>query len=110
MPTRRPPKFYTTRTYARFSETWQLDGQLRTADQVLDFSNKVISVTSVLIVHWYQFEFDSVVYEFNLVGEQAKSIDTEEILDVHINPDDLSKCWINGYELVVHPREPLEDL
>ena len=110
MPTPRPPRSYTTHAKARFNETWQLDGHLRTADQVLAFSNEIVSTTPALTVRWYQFEFDSVLYEFNLAGEQAKGINTNDDLNVLINPSDLSKCWLNGHELVVHPWQPSEDL
>ena len=110
MQTPRLPKSYTTHIKARFNETWQLDGHLRTADEVLPFSNKSVSTTPALTVHWYQFEFDSVLYEFNLVGVQAKGINSNDDLNVFINPGDLSKCWMNGHELVVHPWEPPEDM
>lgn len=109
MLTPRPPKWYTTHAKARFNETWQLDGYMRTAEQVLAFSNEFVSKTSAMTVHWYQFEFASVLYEFNLAGELAKGINTNEDLNVLINPDDLSKCWINGHELVVNPWERPDD-
>ena len=87
-----------------------MNGHVRTGDQVLVFSDEIVSKTAEITVHWYQFEFDSVLYEFNLVGEQTKGINTKDDLNVLINPGDLSKCWINGHELVVHPWEPPEDL
>ena len=105
-----PAKSYSKSIKARFNETWRLNGHVRTADQVLASSDEIVSSLPAPIVHWYQFEFDSVLYEFSLGEEQSEGVNTQEDLGVLINPDDLTTCWVNGHILVVHPWEPPEDL
>ena len=98
-----PQKPYTTSVNARYTETWHLDGHVRTGTQVLAFSNEIVAKTPALLVHWFQFEFNSVLYEFKLVGDQTKGIDTKADFTAMIDPSDLSTCWMHGHQLVVHP-------
>ena len=103
------PKRFATTVDVRFNETWNLDGHVRTGEQVLDFSDEIIAKAPGIIVHWFQFEYDSVLYEFKLVGTQAVGVDTDADMTAMIDPSDLSKCWMNGHKLVVHPWEPSDN-
>lgn len=100
------PSFFTIPVKVHFTETWQLDGQIRTGDQVAAFSDERGTPLPMLVVHWFRFEFNAVLYQFNLVGEQTKGVDPNGDWTAFINPADLSKCWMNNYELVVHLWEP----
>ena len=100
------PKRFATTVDVRFTETWNPDGHVRTGAQVLDFSDEIVAKTPGIMVHWFQFEYDSVLYEFKLAGSQTVGINTDADMTVMIDPSDLSKCWMNGHELVAHPWEP----
>lgn len=105
-----PPPPYSVGVNARFTQTWNAHGHVRTGNQVLAFNADIVSSLPPIPVYCYQFEFASVLYEFNIVGEKSEGLVAGDDFIVFINPSDLSKCWGHGHELVVHPWEPDEEL
>jgi hypothetical protein len=109
IPIQRPHR-YTVPLLVHHTETWRLDGHVRTGTQALGFSNEIVAKTTCLTVHWFrfEFEFEAASYEFKVLGEHADAISPTTQLTIMIDPADLSQCWLNGHILQLHPWEPDE--
>jgi hypothetical protein len=104
-----PPEDYTVSVQARLTDTWHLEGHLRTGEQVLSFSDDVVAKLPEIVVYWFQFEYNSTRYEFKMLSEQMSILGPNQELVVFINPRDFSRCWVNGYLLHVNVWEPEEE-
>ena len=109
MTSQHPPPEFNTPVAVQFWETWNLEGQLQTGEQVLSFGDEFVAKTPATLIHWFLFDFDSVRYEFKLIGEQTDGIDTDDNFTAMINPHSARKCWMNGYELHVNVHEPVDE-
>ena len=109
MPSRTPDSRSLTKVRAELTLTWYAEGYTRSGTQVLGFSEEAIERHPGFVVHEFKFVFDGAQFEFKITGEKADGLDLSGEFVAMIDPNDLSRCWMNGSELVVHPLEPWQD-